>query len=759
MAEGLARFFSKNLYAFMGALTIFAVPIIKLILPSMDAWTAKTVEAAISHKAAYTEMKGDLSSYQATLAKAKAGAGVNRGLFEGQAKKMGLSTSGRGKAAAIKHFEMETTKIIANENYKRTGVLKNATTQQVAILKKSYGRMMADTKGTTTWINRQFQTMGLQFKVVTTGMKTMWAGTMAFMKTTASKVGKFMNKALGILMIFSMLVMIWDMIKPLLGMEDKENPHADAIEAAKTLNKELSLMADRFGKKIGGTGDTLKDGIDLLTFKGNMATSANLKGRMDKYFETDDDGKAALLPGIQKTITDLSMVAPAFGAVGDQIARTGSISTATKNKILELSDGLLNGKMAAQQLKDALSELQKAENTYITGKAKLGFETLITPALIGAEGARQSATELRSGNADQKAELAAMEKKILSDPYLQGSDKQKMKDAREGKSITGGKYQRLNDILLAQEPKALKMDAKANELEAYAQKYIGFATQKLGFDRQSMDLDIASHAAMAGRTDAFVGQAKKEIAWKKKGLAIDKQRVDLKIAEDLKSDITDKTSAKYLAAEQMVKNEEKKLALYIEQEEALRKLKDPLMQIETAALNAFGAGLEAAMMGVIDGTKTMKEGFLDMAKAILTAIAQIIVKLIAMKAIQAMGFGFADGGVIPMASGGYTGNKKPKGYRSGGVVTEPTYLVGEGRYNEAVVPLPDGRSIPVIMKGGSGGNANVTVNIAADGNTTESMTSNGGEQGAQLGRAVSAAVQEELHKQQRPGGILSPYGG
>ena len=120
-----------------------------------------------------------------------------------------------------------------------------------------------------------------------------------------------------------------------------------------------------------------------------------------------------------------------------------------------------------------------------------------------------------------------------------------------------------------------------------------------------------------------------------------------------------------------------------------------------------------------------------------------------------MGFGFADGGVIPMANGGI----KPKGYRSGGVVTEPTYLVGEGKYNEAVVPLPDGRSIPVMMKGSGGGTANVTVNIAADGQASSNMTANNGQQAGELAKAVSAAVQDEMHKQQRPGGILSPYGG
>lgn len=43
------------------------------------------------------------------------------------------------------------------------------------------------------------------------------------------------------------------------------------------------------------------------------------------------------------------------------------------------------------------------------------------------------------------------------------------------------------------------------------------------------------------------------------------------------------------------------------------------------------------------------------------------------------------------------------GFAEGGIVTSPTFAqIGEGRYNEAVVPLPDGRSIPVQMTGGGG---------------------------------------------------------
>jgi phage tail tape-measure protein len=53
-------------------------------------------------------------------------------------------------------------------------------------------------------------------------------------------------------------------------------------------------------------------------------------------------------------------------------------------------------------------------------------------------------------------------------------------------------------------------------------------------------------------------------------------------------------------------------------------------------------------------------------------------------------FGFANGGVI---SGGF------RAFANGGVVTRPTLgLIGEGRYNEAVVPLPDGNKIPVDLR-------------------------------------------------------------
>jgi hypothetical protein len=113
-------------------------------------------------------------------------------------------------------------------------------------------------------------------------------------------------------------------------------------------------------------------------------------------------------------------------------------------------------------------------------------------------------------------------------------------------------------------------------------------------------------------------------------------------------------------------------------------------------------------------------------------------------------FGAASGGIMP---GGVTG------YANGGIVKRPTLgLVGEGKMNEAVVPLPDGKAIPVSMNG-SGQNNNVTVNVSMDGQgKAQEETQSNGQQGLDLGRVIAGAVQEELQKQKRPGGILSPYG-
>lgn len=117
--------------------------------------------------------------------------------------------------------------------------------------------------------------------------------------------------------------------------------------------------------------------------------------------------------------------------------------------------------------------------------------------------------------------------------------------------------------------------------------------------------------------------------------------------------------------------------------------------------------------------------------------------------------------ILPFAKGGIIGNKlvglaqggvMPR-YAKGGVATQPTYLVGEGKQNEAVVPLPDNRSIPVDLGRGAGNENNVSINVNMA--TGKTDTKADAQEGKQLGAAINAAVLNEIEKQQRPGGMLA----
>ena len=100
-------------------------------------------------------------------------------------------------------------------------------------------------------------------------------------------------------------------------------------------------------------------------------------------------------------------------------------------------------------------------------------------------------------------------------------------------------------------------------------------------------------------------------------------------------------------------------------------------------------------------------------------------------------------------------------FATGGIASSPQLAVfGEGSKNEAFVPLPDNRSIPVTLKGGAGGTSMGDVNISINVNNSNGKTdtSMSVEQSKNLSQsmagAIRATVQDELMKQMRPRGLL-----
>jgi tape measure domain-containing protein len=106
-----------------------------------------------------------------------------------------------------------------------------------------------------------------------------------------------------------------------------------------------------------------------------------------------------------------------------------------------------------------------------------------------------------------------------------------------------------------------------------------------------------------------------------------------------------------------------------------------------------GIGIAAgSIMGIMAGIKQIEEGGTS---NVLGGIGSILLSV-----------GGAIGGFAGMfkqagkAANGAVWKGGFQAFANGGMVTGPTLgLIGEGKYNEAIVPLPDGKSIPVQMRG------------------------------------------------------------
>lgn len=116
---------------------------------------------------------------------------------------------------------------------------------------------------------------------------------------------------------------------------------------------------------------------------------------------------------------------------------------------------------------------------------------------------------------------------------------------------------------------------------------------------------------------------------------------------------------------------------------------------------------------------------------------------------------FGKEGVVPL-----------RAYQKGGIATSPQLaMFGEGSMNEAYVPLPDGRTIPVTLSaesaGKSTGNAvspvSIQINVTKDGRTSES--SGGSESSLWNGaaRQIKSIVLETIAEEKRSGGSLNPH--
>ena len=160
--------------------------------------------------------------------------------------------------------------------------------------------------------------------------------------------------------------------------------------------------------------------------------------------------------------------------------------------------------------------------------------------------------------------------------------------------------------------------------------------------------------------------------------------------------------------------------------------------------DTIATGLSNAIMGLIDGTKSLSESLSGILRQLSTMFLQF-----GMKSFM--------GSIFPNAKGNVFAQNKIVPFAYGGVVNKPTLfpmangmgLMGEAG-PEAIMPLRRGRNGRLGVES-SGGTNNVVVNVDASGTQAQGNQPNA----KLLGQAIGAAVQAELIKQKRPGGLLS----
>jgi tape measure domain-containing protein len=173
------------------------------------------------------------------------------------------------------------------------------------------------------------------------------------------------------------------------------------------------------------------------------------------------------------------------------------------------------------------------------------------------------------------------------------------------------------------------------------------------------------------------------------------------------------------------------------------------------------SGVVDAIQGAVDGTKSLGEVAANVLNNIANKILDVAVNMALFGAMSGTGTGGGLlGGLFKGGGGGGGGGLGSvasniaqyaplEGLALGGPVSAGTpYMVGE-RGPELFMPSRGGSIIPNNALGGGG--TSVVVNVDASGSNVQGDQA----QGRQLGVAISAAVQAELVKQKRPGGLLA----
>jgi len=199
--------------------------------------------------------------------------------------------------------------------------------------------------------------------------------------------------------------------------------------------------------------------------------------------------------------------------------------------------------------------------------------------------------------------------------------------------------------------------------------------------------------------------------------------------------------------EEAIQNAAREIAAFEARRDALREMREEMDRLADTIANSFGN----AFMSIVDGTKSAKDAFKDMARQIISELFRVLVvqQLVGQfrNALPALNIGAvrsANGNVFTPGMGGP--NVIP--FAKGGVVGSPTMfpmaggrtgLMGEAG-PEAIMPLKRGKDGKLGVQAQGGGTVNIVQNFNVAANGDESVKRIVAQQVPAIAEATKAAV-------------------
>jgi len=197
------------------------------------------------------------------------------------------------------------------------------------------------------------------------------------------------------------------------------------------------------------------------------------------------------------------------------------------------------------------------------------------------------------------------------------------------------------------------------------------------------------------------------------------------------------------------------------EEDRIQKLEDARQKQKEVADDIAGS-MGDAFMSIVDGTKSVKDAFRDMARYIIGRLYEILVVEQMVQsisgAIQGAMIGPVQGPMLPSANGNVFSNGSVVPYANGGVVGSPVYfpmaggrtgLMGEAG-PEAIMPLKRGKNGKLGVQADGGGDITINQNFNFSANGDESVK----KIIAQQAPKIAQMTQQQIMDSRRRGGQM-----